>query len=80
LIGRQITPPSYRTQKLPSISLDVIEEDRGEIPGQGLINRNFLLQKCGECGREVSIEAGDVLEGGRWYHRGCWKPAAGGTI
>jgi hypothetical protein len=38
---------------------------------------NFLLQTCRDCGEEISLGAGDVLYGSRWYHSGCWDKLGG---
>ena len=35
--------------------------------------RNFLINRCEGCGRQMSIQEGDVLFERRWYHGPCWK-------
>jgi hypothetical protein len=35
--------------------------------------RNFLVQKCDFCEKPISIDAGDVVQGDRWYHDSCLK-------
>jgi hypothetical protein len=34
---------------------------------------NFLLQKCQGCGMRILLDPGDVIFGGKWYHRACWN-------
>ena len=38
---------------------------------------NFLSQMCRDCGEEISLSAGDVLYGSRWYHARCWDKLRG---
>lgn len=38
---------------------------------------NFLLQRCRDCGEEISLGAGDILYGDRWYHGDCWDKLRG---
>ena len=38
---------------------------------------NFLLQACKHCGEEITLGAGDVLYGSRWYHGLCWDKLRG---
>jgi hypothetical protein len=40
---------------------------------------NFLLQTCAHCYMEVSLSAGDVLYGEKWYHGHCWDGLQGGS-
>jgi hypothetical protein len=49
----------------------IVEQDLAE----ELITRqvNFMVRTCEHCGNEVSLGAGDVLFGDRWYHARCWE-------
>jgi hypothetical protein len=38
---------------------------------------SFLLRECRDCGEEISLGAGDVLYGDRWYHGNCWDKMRG---
>jgi len=40
--------------------------------------RNFLVNRCEACGRQMSLQEGDVLFERRWYHGPCWKMAGSG--
>jgi hypothetical protein len=60
--------------------LDVVGDGLQGDPAHGIARRNYLLQKCGACGNELSLDAGDILEAGKWYHRRCWTPAEDKTI
>jgi len=40
--------------------------------------RNFLINRCEACGRQMSLQEGDVLFERRWYHGPCWKMAGNG--
>jgi hypothetical protein len=46
---------------------------KGESPAPR--QRNFLINRCEGCGRQMSIQEGDVLFERRWYHGPCWKMA-----
>jgi len=34
---------------------------------------DYLIRTCDNCRMEVSLGAGDVLYGDKWYHERCWK-------
>jgi hypothetical protein len=34
---------------------------------------SFLVQTCKICGARISVDAGDVLYGGEWFHGSCWN-------
>jgi hypothetical protein len=55
----------------------LVDERHGDTR-QDLVRHDFLRQKCGTCGNEIWLDAGDILEGGKWYHRECWKPIGSG--
>jgi ribosomal protein S27AE len=38
---------------------------------------NFLSRTCWDCGEGISLGAGDVLFGDRWYHGHCWDKLRG---
>jgi hypothetical protein len=40
--------------------------------------KNFLINRCEACGRQMSLQEGDVLFERRWYHGPCWKMAGTG--
>lgn len=35
--------------------------------------KNFLIQKCASCGKEMHVSEGDIIYGRNWYHYSCWK-------
>jgi hypothetical protein len=39
--------------------------------------RNFLVQMCDSCEKPISVDAGDVVQGDRWYHDSCLKNKEG---
>lgn len=34
---------------------------------------SFLVQMCQGCGTRISLDEGDVIFGGEWFHRACWN-------
>jgi hypothetical protein len=34
---------------------------------------NGLLKLCGSCKKAISLEPGDLIYGGQWYHLACWN-------
>ena len=46
----------------------------------GPLTRNFLINRCEGCGRQMSLVEGDVLFERRWYHGPCWKMAGSGKV
>jgi len=35
-------------------------------------DKNYLIQNCAVCKKEMQIVAGSVTFGGKWYHRDCY--------
>ena len=35
--------------------------------------KNFLIQKCASCEKEMHVGEGDTIYGGNWFHDSCWK-------
>jgi hypothetical protein len=58
----------------PQIGMDF---QRSVIESEQVPQVNFLLRKCRDCGEEISLGAGDVLYGDRWYHGHCWDKLRG---
>jgi hypothetical protein len=41
----------------------------------GITHRNFLVQTCTLCKKQISLDVGDVVFGEKWYHGACWELA-----
>lgn len=37
--------------------------------------KNFLIQKCASCNKQMYVSEGDSIFGGNWFHYSCWKKA-----
>lgn len=35
--------------------------------------KNFLIQKCTSCEKEMLVGEGDTIYGENWFHYSCWK-------
>ena len=38
--------------------------------------RNFLVQKCSLCNKDMELVEGDTIYGHKWYHGECWSSVA----
>ena len=38
-----------------------------------LQEKNFIIQKCSHCHKEMSIGTGDIIFGEKWFHLLCWR-------
>lgn len=47
-----------------------METEAMEPVGSGELS--FLVQVCQGCGTRISLDEGDVIFGGEWFHRACW--------
>jgi hypothetical protein len=34
---------------------------------------NFHIPTCVECKKTVHFDAGDIINGNKWYHSACWS-------
>jgi hypothetical protein len=62
--------------KMPSIRLGVLGMRQEVLSPQGVASHD-LVQRRGVCGAELILEAGDVLESGKWYQGICPESANG---
>ncbi|GEM_PF-5289136 len=41
--------------------------------GLSQLTKNYLLQTCAYCKKEMKLVEGDIICGNKWYHKDCFS-------
>jgi len=50
-----------------------LETSHSLLESESALQVDYLTRTCDNCRMDVSLGAGDVLFGDKWYHARCWE-------
>jgi hypothetical protein len=56
-----------------TISINKTENSQNNSFPFAIKTRNFLVQKCASCNKDMELVEGVIIYGHEWYHGDCWN-------